>query len=106
IRHFCDERALNSLYFLHDTSPGFLRTPLSLGKAAKHAIPDPPAPRPPEHPAYGPVHRNGARPVQGLLERLALALGILVPPLPGAGQLGTTSAKFLVYSAAFNVVLK
>src|SRR5262249_16881998 len=36
-------------------------------------------------------HRNGARPVQGLLERLTLALGILVPPLPGAGKLGTAS---------------
>jgi len=32
-------------------------------------------PRPPEHPAYGPVHRNGPRPVQGLLERLTLRLG-------------------------------
>src|SRR5262249_26618057 len=50
-------------------------------------------PRPPEHSAYGPVHRNGARPLQGLLERLTLALGILVPPLPGAGKLGTTSAS-------------
>src|SRR5262249_29223135 len=39
------------------------------------------------------LHRNGARPVQGLLERLTLALGILVPPLPGAGKLGTTSAS-------------
>src|SRR5262249_47561801 len=26
IRHFCDERALNSLHFLHGTSAGFLHT--------------------------------------------------------------------------------
>ena len=35
-----------------------------------------------EHPAHSQVHRDGARPFQGLLERLTLALGILVPPLP------------------------
>ena len=28
IRDFCDDRALNSLHFLHCTSAGFLRTPL------------------------------------------------------------------------------
>src|SRR5215468_8826211 len=50
-------------------------------------------PRAQEYPAHGQIHRHGARPVQGLLERLTLALGILVPPLPGAGKLGTTSAS-------------
>src|SRR5262249_31133119 len=50
-------------------------------------------PRAQEHPAHGQIHRTGARPVQGLLERLTLALGILVPPLPGVGKLGTTSAS-------------
>src|SRR5262245_6207471 len=30
-----------------------------------------------EHPAHGQIHRNGARPVQGLLERLTLGLGHL-----------------------------
>src|SRR5215468_5449515 len=50
-------------------------------------------PRAQEHSAHSQVHRDGARPFQGLLERLTLALGILVPPLPGAGKLGTTSAS-------------
>src|SRR5262249_48419953 len=36
-------------------------------------------PRPPEHPAYGPVHRNGARPLQEFLA------------LTGGGKLGTAS---------------
>src|SRR5262249_61787627 len=43
-------------------------------------------PRPPEHPAYGPVHRNGARPVQGLLERLTLGLGHLGAAASGRRQ--------------------
>src|SRR5215469_6203933 len=30
-------------------------------------------PRPQEHPAHGPIHRNGAQPVQGLLEGLTMA---------------------------------
>src|SRR6516165_10071210 len=30
-------------------------------------------PRAQEHPAHGPVHRNGARPIQGLLEGLTMA---------------------------------
>jgi len=30
----------------------------------------PTLPRAQEHPAHGQLHRNGARPVQGLLERL------------------------------------
>src|SRR5262245_46877902 len=53
-----------------------------------------------EHSAHGQVHRNDTRPVQGLLERLTLALGILVPPLPGAGKLGTTSASPSITLAA------
>src|SRR5262249_4391606 len=32
-------------------------------------------PRAQEHPAHGPIHRNGARPVQGLLEGLTSRLG-------------------------------
>src|SRR5215831_3749808 len=54
------------------------------------------------------LHRNGARPVQGLLERLTLALGILVPPLPGAGKLGTTSASpsiTLAFAAASRLAI-
>src|SRR6516165_348489 len=61
--------------------PGPPRTPIRREDhlCARCAVPEYPAAR--------------ARPVQGLLERLTLALGILVPPLPGAGKLGTTSAS-------------
>src|SRR5262245_39643704 len=58
IRHFCDEQALNSSHFLTGTSAGFLRTLA--------------ASRPPRY-ATTRVNRNGARPVQGLLEGLTMA---------------------------------
>src|SRR5262249_61188307 len=46
-------------------------------------------PRAQERPAHGQVHRNGARPVQGLLERLTLGLGHL-----GAAASGRDDFRF------------
>src|SRR5262249_54523425 len=45
-------------------------------------------PRPPEHPAYGPVHRNGAGPLQEFLA------------LTGDGKLGTASPSITLAFAA------
>jgi len=82
IQHFCDERALISLQFLNGSSAGFLRTPLLHSHLLRHAYGfklanDGHDTWALQHylghrniQAYGPVHRNGARQVQGLLERL------------------------------------
>src|SRR5262249_4945227 len=43
-------------------------------------------PRAQDHPAHGQVHRNGARPVQGLLERLTLGLAHLGAAASGRRQ--------------------
>src|SRR5262249_6130932 len=43
-------------------------------------------PRAQEHPAHGQIRRNGARPVQGLLERLTLDLGHLGAAASGRRQ--------------------
>src|SRR5262249_10273140 len=43
-------------------------------------------PRTQDHPAHGQVCRNGARPVQGLLERLILGLGHLGAAASGRRQ--------------------
>ena len=78
---FCDEQVLNSLHFLTGTSAGFLRTALA-GLGRQKAPPDAcssSSPMKARDPAaiprkrvtgLGPVHRNGVRPVQGLLEGL------------------------------------
>src|SRR5262245_60573770 len=51
-------------------------------------------PRPPEHPAYGPVHRNGAGPFQEFLA------------LTGGGKLGTSSpSTTLAFAAAFRLAI-
>ena len=88
---------------------GFHRLVQRLGGGRQDAIPDPPThaspclwvqagqrwprhaglaalPRPQEHPTHGQVHRNGARPVQGLLEGLTMA------PQPSA-RLGKIVAR-------------
>ena len=84
IRHFSDERALNSLHFLTGTSAGFLRTALA-GSGRQKTPPDAcssSSPMKARDPAaiprkrvtgLGPVHRNGVRPVRGLLEGLTMA---------------------------------
>src|SRR5262249_23565767 len=118
--HFSDERALNSLHFLKSASAGFLRTPLLHPHLLRHACGfklanDGHDTRALQH-YLG--HKSiqhtvqytemGAGPVQGLLERLTLALGILVPPLPGAGKLGTTSASpsiTLAFAAASRLAI-